>query len=222
MKTIVSYSYSGGPNRSLVTANLAVVLARLGYSVVVADLDLASPCLHEKFGELDRSILERKGMLDYLGGYFKSYEKEGRFDFGSIRDCIAKLPSPATTNLSMRCGDIRLISPGNNFSEMYQRALAEGPWQQLLQSNSIGEKPSDKYGCASKFFSEFRAAIAGLEHRPDYLLIDLPIGLTELTLVSIQALADTVICLFDHNEESTDCINNVLRSVRSLPSEVVT
>lgn len=67
MPTIVSiHSYRGGTGKSNLTANIATVIAQLGYRVGIIDTDIQSPGIHVLFG-FDEDTLDRS-LNDYLWG----------------------------------------------------------------------------------------------------------------------------------------------------------
>src|SRR5713101_3700329 len=69
MKVLTFYSYKGGQGRTTAVANLGCCLYRLGYNVVLLDLDIESPGLPAKFGRSvfeDADIQKNGGVIDYL------------------------------------------------------------------------------------------------------------------------------------------------------------
>jgi MinD-like ATPase involved in chromosome partitioning or flagellar assembly len=65
-KIISIHSFRGGTGKSNVTANLATIIARMGYRVGVVDTDIQSPGIHVPFG-LDESKVKYT-LNDYLWG----------------------------------------------------------------------------------------------------------------------------------------------------------
>ena len=69
MKTFAFYTYKGGTGRSLLLANTAHHLARLGKRVVAVDFDLEAPGLHYKLNLPARrptDAVPECGVVDYL------------------------------------------------------------------------------------------------------------------------------------------------------------
>jgi MinD-like ATPase involved in chromosome partitioning or flagellar assembly len=65
-KIISIHSFRGGTGKSNVTANLATIIARMGYRVGIVDTDIQSPGIHVPFG-LDESKVKYT-LNDYLWG----------------------------------------------------------------------------------------------------------------------------------------------------------
>src|ERR1035438_10080562 len=69
-EVITFYSYKGGVGRSMALANVAVLLARWGYKVLMVDWDLEAPGLEfyfkERLGDLGQ-VAQRPGVVDILG-----------------------------------------------------------------------------------------------------------------------------------------------------------
>ena len=95
MKTIVFHSYKGGVGRTITLANMAMVLSRLGKRVIVLDLDVDAPGMHNKFINRCRELKNKEitgGYIDYLG-YF-----ENKIDYGlSANQEIISRPGRAST-----------------------------------------------------------------------------------------------------------------------------
>jgi MinD-like ATPase involved in chromosome partitioning or flagellar assembly len=65
-KIISIHSFRGGTGKSNVTANIATIIARMGYRVGIVDTDIQSPGIHVPFG-LDESKIKHT-LNDYLWG----------------------------------------------------------------------------------------------------------------------------------------------------------
>jgi MinD-like ATPase involved in chromosome partitioning or flagellar assembly len=65
-KIISIHSFRGGTGKSNITANLATIIARMGYRVGIVDTDIQSPGIHVPFG-LDESKVKYT-LNDYLWG----------------------------------------------------------------------------------------------------------------------------------------------------------
>lgn len=62
-RTVSFYSYKGGTGRTLLVANVGVLLARLGLRVVLVDLDLEAPGLPYKFPS---ETLSGPGVIEWM------------------------------------------------------------------------------------------------------------------------------------------------------------
>jgi septum site-determining protein MinD len=82
---ITVHSYKGGTGKSLVSANLAAILAREGKSVCVIDLDMHAPSLDKTFGVDGRKFW----VNDFLAG--KCEPTDILFDVAKVRKLEGKL-----------------------------------------------------------------------------------------------------------------------------------
>src|SRR5919198_4368750 len=76
---IAFHSYKGGTGKTTIAANLAALLAKKGYRVLLADLDVYAPSLYVYF-----RINPKKWINDYLLG--KTGIEETMIDLTSILD----------------------------------------------------------------------------------------------------------------------------------------
>lgn len=194
MKTFTFYSYKGGTGRSLLLANIARYLARLGKRVVAVDFDFEAPGLHYK---LNVSPPPERGAVDYLLA-----TAQGEGPPKSLLDYVAAVPLPLGTQ-----GSLYLMPAGSAPSGEYWKALTALLRQDLF-TNSEGS------GLAAVL--ELKARIEE-ELRADFLLIDSRTGVTELAGVTTAVLADKVVCLMLANQESQTGARAVLRSLRHVP-----
>lgn len=161
MKTIGFYSYKGGTGKSLMAANLAVCLSRLGKHCVVVDCDIQGPSIHHKFGEGGVFAPGCGGLLKLISTSFenapefKAY-REGARDqqssrkdawhalrlesvkpvySGSIGDCLYKIASPRDETEEAPAksfGEIRLIPAGDTSKPDYWGIAWSPLWRELF------------------------------------------------------------------------------------------
>jgi MinD-like ATPase involved in chromosome partitioning or flagellar assembly len=200
VQTITFYSYKGGSGRSLVVANVARHLARLGQNVVAVDFDLEAPGLHYKMNSATpgEPIPVIRGFVDYL----HSYVTEGSLP-ESLSDYVVSIPPPPGST-----GSIKLLPAGTVPSADYWHKLSRISWHDLFYS-------LDAPGVA--LFLEIQERIHQ-EFKPDFLLIDSRTGITEIGGVATTILPDTVVCLLLNNRENLDGARAVLRSIGHAPS----
>jgi MinD-like ATPase involved in chromosome partitioning or flagellar assembly len=119
--TIVTfYSYKGGVGRSFTLANVAVLLARWGYRVLVVDWDLEAPGLHHYFASVlptlpDAGVIDLA--YDFLAGKRDpiAHEVQTELDDGSIALLTAGRQDETYA------GRVQNI----DWADLYQRGFAE-------------------------------------------------------------------------------------------------
>ena len=203
METVAFYSYKGGVGRSLLLANAARFLASLGKGVVALDFDFEAPGLHYTLGggqsylglPCHDSFLFPGGAVPYLIATV-----EGTATPPSFEEHLLSVPVPTDTK-----GWLRLMPAGPAPHQSYWAALKE-----------LGDKLrlGDPSGRAFMALLDLQARIAD-ELKPDYLLIDVRTGVTELGGLATTVLADTVVCLFAANQESLDGTLTVVEALKS-------
>ena len=197
MKTLTFYSYKGGTGRSLLLANTAHHLARLGKRVVAVDFDLEAPGLHYKLnlpGRRTADTVPERGVVDYLLAATR-----GEGPPKSLLDFVVSVPLPLGT-----AGSLHLMPAGSAPTGEYWKALTA----LLRQDFFTNPEGSGLAACL-----ELKARIEE-ELRTDFLLIDSRTGVTELAGVTTTVLADKVVCLMLANRESQTGSRAVLRSLR--------
>jgi septum site-determining protein MinD len=125
MSKIVSiHSFRGGTGKSNTTANLAALIAALGYRVGVVDTDIASPGIHVLFG------LEEEGMVHSLNDYLwgKCQIQETAHDVtanlgGDVRGRVFLVPS------SIKAGEIARV-----LREGYDVGLLNDGFRDLIET----------------------------------------------------------------------------------------
>lgn len=201
METVAFYSYKGGVGRTLLLANTARFLARAGRRVVALDLDLEAPGLHYKLGtsELLRRATDGslRGAIDELLGLM-----EGDQQRPSLRDTAVEVSLPADVT-----GSLLLIPAGSAPSHAYWAAMDR--LNQLLRDHR-------RSGGLPEAVLELQARIAD-ELAPDYLLIDLRSGITELGGLATSILADHVVCITTMSSESVAGTRVVADALRNAP-----
>ncbi len=195
MRTITFYSYKGGVGRTLAAANFAVYLASLGQRTVLLDFDLEAPGLDSKFTNFDLPKGHR-GILDYV----VEYQITGS-DPGSIAPLCIKVPAESAL---LNAAPIWLLPAGDYLSGEYSRKLSVLNWHQLFseQGNGIA------------FFQSLLARIAQ-ELEPEFLIVDSRTGISEISGLCTQQLADEVVMLSSMAAESIKVSRHIATAIRS-------
>ncbi|MEW8552637.1 MAG: hypothetical protein AB2605_02495 [Candidatus Thiodiazotropha sp.] len=192
MQTVVFYSYKGGVGRSLVLANVAQFLARLGQCVFSLDFDLEAPGLHYKFA-LNNNI-PQKGVIDYL-----LHCQDKGFPPSSLNDLVSMLDGDYPSG-----GSITLMPAGRAPSREYAAQLGRLDWLRLF-----GADPTPGVSIFADLQEQIRQ-----EYDPDFLLIDSRTGMTHIGQVALHLLADKLVCLLLNNPENLDGLIDVLKEVK--------
>src|SRR5580692_11373070 len=99
------YSFKGGVGRTMALANVAALLAKWGYSILIVDWDLEAPGLERFFASLSPEIgnlrSTKPGIVDLMQA-----QKNGKRLLW--RDCLIDV------NFSANTGRLSLLSAGRN------------------------------------------------------------------------------------------------------------
>ncbi len=198
MHTVTFYSYKGGVGRTLVVANVAKYVARLGMKVFVLDFDLEAPGLHYKFeGEGSKALAVERGLVDILSVFTTTRRLPEQ-----LTDYVLDVPSPAFAT-----GTIHLLPAGNAPSIGYWKSLSRIDWHTLFYAERAEGIP---------LFLELKAFIEE-KYAPDFLLIDARTGITEMGGVATTVLSDQVVCMMLPTREHLDGTRSVMHAIRVAP-----
>jgi predicted hydrocarbon binding protein len=193
MKTIIFHSYKGGQGRTTCLANIAGCLFRLGHKVCLLDLDLDSPGLPPKF---QKSVFDERGEVADNGGVFNHLlSLIGGADHSdrALRDRCIPLGDDLTDDLWSRLVLLPTYYVGPNFFENRKREN----WRELTAPGQIDY-------AKVRAFKRLIADIKALPGGPDYVLVDLPSGLTHLAEIILTVLAETVVLFFSLDQENLE------------------
>ncbi len=184
MKTIAFYSYKGGVGRTLAVAHTAYWLGTQGKSVFMLDMDIEAPGLHYKTDQFFKPVTPVAGLIDYVGHFQRNNAADRSLDSYvlALESKFGKMPSAW------------LMPAGNPFQPAYWEQLGKVEWKEFLYG-------PDKIG--TLLFLELKAQIQQT-YQPDFLLIDSRTGLTDLTSIGLELLADDAIVLGVNNPENID------------------
>lgn len=194
MRTIAFYSYKGGVGRSMSVAHTAYWLGLQKQSVFMLDMDMEAPGLHYKIEKFSKPVSPELGLVDYIG----HFRREGKA-IESLKSFVLPLESKA-----INMPPSWLMPAGNPFRTEYWQQLSQVEWKEFLYGDS-------KEG--SLLFLELKAHIEK-EYNPDFLLIDSRTGLTDLTGIGLELLADEAIVMGVNNEENIDGSRIVMERLR--------
>jgi MinD-like ATPase involved in chromosome partitioning or flagellar assembly len=182
MNTIVAfYSYKGGVGRSMALANIAILLARRGLSVLAVDWDLEAPGLENYFSYFTMDT-QRPGLLAML----MDVAARSSVDY---RDYVCALRDDAGTALS-------LITSGRATDSKYSENLERFDWHSLFAKGG-GEFLES---LREHWRRDFRM-----------VLIDSRTGLSDSGGICTIQLPDVVIPMFTANHQSLYGVRDVMR-----------
>ncbi|TMQ15456.1 MAG: hypothetical protein E6J91_13490 [Deltaproteobacteria bacterium] len=231
---VTFYSFKGGVGRSMALANVAEIIANLGYDVVAIDWDLEAPGLERYFAP-SRAVADdwtaRDGLMDLLNEY-----KQGlRTGTDVARSDTANSPVEEATGLEIiasglkrpteaadyaMLGSMSVRRPAS-FAEETPSAIArEGRVRLLTAGKRYGAARSNYIRTVQGFdWQEFYSDWAGASYfeffrrdlltdyhgrRPEVVLIDSRTGVTEQGGVCTHHLADLVVLLTAANDLNLD------------------
>ncbi|MFM2377090.1 MAG: hypothetical protein RLZZ165_2187 [Bacteroidota bacterium] len=194
MKTIAFYSYKGGVGRTLAVAHMAYWLGKQGKSVFLLDMDMEAPGLHYKIDKYTQPVSPEKGLVDYIGDYLLEKRPATSLD-------------PYVIPLTPRDVDMPplwFMPAGNPSDSSYWSQLSQVNWKEFLYGEA-------KMG--SLLFLELKSQIQQ-QYDPDFLLIDSRTGLTDLTGIGLELLADDAVVLGVNNRENLEGSRLVMERLR--------
>ena len=215
---ITFYSFKGGVGRSMALANVAEVLADLGYSVILCDWDLEAPGLEHYLCDDTSSIAEWRrhpGVIDLVQEYKETIARPNTAhqdspDFATVEKLRLRRPSsyavPVSRPARQSNGSIRFLSAGRR----------DGPWEAQYGASVRDSDWGDFYSkwAGGAYFEFFRE---DLEKSARIVLIDSRTGVTELGGVCTHHLPDLVLLLSAANEQNlkgTEWMASVLSDER--------
>jgi tetratricopeptide (TPR) repeat protein/MinD-like ATPase involved in chromosome partitioning or flagellar assembly len=195
MHTVTFYSYKGGTGRTLALANVSLLLAHLGFRVVVLDFDLEAPGLPYKL------LGPKPPRVDGVVGWLRDHLSGERP--ATLEDYVLDVPVDSE---SAAPGQLRLMPAGRSPSPNYFHDLRRLRLEHHLDA-----------GVAVEALIDLQTAISD-ELRADFLLIDARTGVTSTNAVTTHVLADQVVVLTLNTAEQLEGTRAVLRGLKPLNS----
>lgn len=215
---ITFYSYKGGVGRSMALANVAEILADVGYDVILCDFDLEAPGLERYMSDDEgtvRSLRASRGVIDLLEEYkdvlATPEEPEAyavsREGFTSVNGLALRRPSSYAREIrsqnSARLGRLRFLGAGcreGSHALRYSESVQNFDW-------------SDFYArwAGAAYIDFFREDLTSGQ---TVVLVDSRTGVTEHGGVCTHHLADLVVLISaanDINIEGTKWMADLLK-----------
>jgi len=181
------YSHKGGAGRTMALANIAVLLAESGKSVLAIDWDLEAPGLHRFLHDGDEHE-QRPGLLELftsvralLPSVSDGARSTGRAAKVWKHSALERYVAPTQVK------DLSIMRAGS-FGDGYQSRVNALNWEQL-------------YRDAPDVFSSFAEYLA---ERYEYVLVDSRTGITDAGGICTMLLPDRLVLVFTPNRQSLD------------------
>lgn len=179
-QVITFYSYKGGVGRSMALANIAILLSKWNYRVLVVDWDLEAPGLEYFFSDYInlRKVHQKTGIIDLLQNITENIKAKPH----SWEQMLLEI------NVDNSSTPINFISAGKKDSNYYQR-VRELDFKNIYLNNGgyILEKTREEW--KSKY---------------DFILIDSRTGITDIGGVCTIHMPDILVLLFTATKQSID------------------
>jgi MinD-like ATPase involved in chromosome partitioning or flagellar assembly len=193
LHTVTFYSFKGGVGRTTAMLNVAILLAKLGNRVAIADFDLEAPGL-DTYDGFKPPQPDYPGLLEYVSEYVES----------NARKVPVVKPIVYESNSCQPCEDpgaLFVIRAGRQDRE-YRRRLSALDWDKLF-SHLNGHL----------FFANMKAELFD-EFGCNFLLVDSRTGLTDVGGVCTALLPDAVILLFFPDEQNIRGSRTVAKAIK--------
>lgn len=205
---ITFYSYKGGVGRTQALANTAVSLANRGRNVVVVDMDLESPGLHNFFYPEDRALtpfsfrdedfVDRPGVIDFVEECSRLPAEEPK-----IQELLVPCTHP---NVKPGMGWIRLL-PAGRLSDDYPARIGAFSWERFYEKQE-----------GYRFLELLRHRL--IQTGADYVLVDSRTGMTDIANICTFQLPDVVVVLFALHEQGIEGAFRAAQAIQRASQEV--
>jgi len=220
MVTINFYSYKGGVGRTMLTVQIARLLAALGRKVVVVDFDFDAPGVFSALGgvtqEGEREV--KRGLFDLAQRFTGNPTFDGEREFkinlpAMLNGCCDKTTDERSVAdgpylLKMPLGfgaegqgEISVL-PCGRISEYYWRELYSRDWMEFLIAES-----SERRSFIRMFRDFIKPALKGLGY--EYLLIDSRAGMSRYSKAA-KDVSDRQVVMFAPNDEAKYALEKVI------------
>ncbi|MBB3841067.1 DNA-binding NarL/FixJ family response regulator/MinD-like ATPase involved in chromosome partitioning or flagellar assembly [Runella defluvii] len=197
-KIVTFYSYKGGVGRSMALANIAVLMKRWGYNVLILDWDLEAPGLENFFKDYIslEEFQQKEGIVDLL----LKYTENSPIDW---HDIVQNIPFESNQK-----GRLDMITAGLRHEEYFANV-------RKFDFNSFYTEHE-----GGAYIETLREQ---WKSNYDFVLVDSRTGVTDIGGVCTVQLPDIVVLLFTATEQSLQGILRVGKkinaSLKKLPVE---
>lgn len=200
---VTFYSYKGGLGRSMAVANIAVLLARDGYRVIIVDWDLEAPGIHRFFNLTDQDLAgsEIRGVIEYVTDFKAAFEIELQSGLNILPDLNKYLMPLAEKTKDDRFRGIWFMPAGRQ-DETYADRIHNFDWDNFYNYWQGGR--------AIEYLKQ------ELLKRADYILVDSRTGLTDIGGICTKQLPNVLVLVVGSNWQSVDGVLDIIDSLRTL------
>jgi len=200
---VTFYSYKGGLGRSMAVANVAVLLARDGYRVIVVDWDLEAPGIHRFFNLTDRDLAKPtvRGVIEYVLDFKAAFETEPQDDSGILPNLDEYLLPLTDVDPALPKEMLRFV-PAGRLDETYANRISSFDWENFYKHWYGGR--------AIEYLKQ------ELLKRADYVLVDSRTGLTDIGGICTMQLPSVLVLVMGSNWQSVDGALKVIKSLETL------
>jgi MinD-like ATPase involved in chromosome partitioning or flagellar assembly len=184
------YSFKGGVGRSMALANVAALLAKWGYSVLVVDWDVEAPGIERFFARDNPAIQDLRANTPGIVDLVQAKSDGKPLPWG---DCLIEVKIGANSS------HLSLLTAGRS-GEDYTSRLHALSFPELFDKHDLGsyiEELRDEWASAFQF-----------------VLVDSRTGVTDIGGICTVHLADVLVLLFTTTESSTEGALQILERAR--------
>ena len=186
-KIITFYSYKGGVGRSMILANVATLLAKMGKKVLCIDFDLEAPGLDRYYSKFIKN--ELLGVIDLIHNIKEiPWHTDNTTDSFNINfetsfdQYLTEITFPDNIQLN-------IITSGKNRAKTnYNSRIQSIDWDDLYDNHHLGYK--------IEAFRNF------LKNRFDYIFIDSRTGISDIGGICTIQFPDILSIVFTPNHQS--------------------
>lgn len=199
-RCIAFHSYKGGTGKTTIAANLAALLAKNGYRVLLVDLDVYAPSLYVYFG-----VRPKKWINDYLLG--KTEIEETMIELTSILDRTA---TEKTSTTFKTTGALWLALSNPKREEISKLDIT---------AFNAGMDTNANLQILRRFIKLKEEAIT--KHNIDYIIIDTSPGIKFWSINSL-AIADTLVLMLKMDDLDIEGTKSLVSEIYESFSELGT
>ncbi|MBN8454117.1 NACHT domain-containing protein [Accumulibacter sp.] len=192
--TVTFYSYKGGVGRTILAANIAVLLARRG-KTLLCDFDLEAPGLH-RIDDLASAQRNRYGLFEWL----LDWQEKRHFDQPTERDldriAAAVLPADKQQNLFL----LPAHAADANAASLYQSI----DWPHFLVDD-----PDRGLGLLRALLQRLRE-----KHAFRYIILDARTGITDIGGFLAALLPDVTVLVGNYGAQNTGGLKGVWQGLK--------